>query len=601
MQTYDPCELYNNALPQCKSLPAILFLFMLKTQVAVAILVIAFAHASKAVNFTQCLSNINSITIDGKTDNYGHLVPPSTSTATAITYGLCVSQCGAGQEPFQWNVFSQQFSSWLLPWLALVSQLPFGSNDKLDNLESMLLTLGSPTLAAYSLALTALNGRWITDLFTGYRYPNVQEAVRILSSLQQSPLRIDTASARLASLIVLPQNRHFWTTLLEELNYTHTWSISAASSIIWVIIAYLFTIIDDFSQGAQATLEDNGGSVGSLWLWLLPVVLGWLQISPKCDSIRLGTAVHTANSLAYVATQDSSPREADSISEEHAFSLHFAKDDKLRIDERSTAPIHNYARFLPWVNAVLVVSDMFRNASDRNSLREPVTQGTKWQDPRSGNGSATADDVKRYCQRRFDHGESVRHRPTWKWGLVLSRMLKASALALMLQWGTTGAAVMIVWFTPTIGLGCRSASYVAYAGVSTLVWAILLISSILAYYSTAHSTPNEGDSLRPTRSRIAGSISIFLRRLGKVVGMLNALWIVAMGIMQFSGIYDRCYCNSSVFFLGKNAYNVITLTQDDAQRMRAAWIGGFVLGAMPTIIFAGVISLLIVDPSLPNH
>src|SRR6266446_1906807 len=104
------------------------------------------------------------MTIDGKTDNHGNLLPPSTSNATAITYDLCVSQCGAGQEPFQWTVFSQQFSSWQLPWLALVSQLPYGANDKLDNLESMLLTLGSPTLAlaAYSLALTVLNRRWIT-------------------------------------------------------------------------------------------------------------------------------------------------------------------------------------------------------------------------------------------------------------------------------------------------------------------------------------------------------------------------------------------------------------------------------------------------------
>ena len=108
------------------------------------------------------------MTIDGKTDNHGNLLPPPTSNATAITYNLCISQCGAGQEPFQWAIFSQQFSSWLLPWLALVSQLPFGANDKLDNLESMLLTLGSPTLAAYSLALTVLNGRWIAQLFSNY-------------------------------------------------------------------------------------------------------------------------------------------------------------------------------------------------------------------------------------------------------------------------------------------------------------------------------------------------------------------------------------------------------------------------------------------------
>ena len=83
----------------------------------------------------------------------------------------------------QWTVFSQQFSSWLLPWLALVSQLPFGANDKFDNFIATLLTVGSPTLAAYSLALTVLNGRWIARRFGSFNYPNTRNAVRILNSL----------------------------------------------------------------------------------------------------------------------------------------------------------------------------------------------------------------------------------------------------------------------------------------------------------------------------------------------------------------------------------------------------------------------------------
>ena len=46
--------------------------------------------------------------------------------------------------------------------MALVSQLPFGSNNKLDNLESVLLTIGLP---AYSLTLIVLNGHWIAGRF----------------------------------------------------------------------------------------------------------------------------------------------------------------------------------------------------------------------------------------------------------------------------------------------------------------------------------------------------------------------------------------------------------------------------------------------------
>jgi hypothetical protein len=390
--------------------------------------------------------------IDGKTDNHGNLLPPSTSNATAITYDLCVSQCGAGQEPFQWTVFSQQFSSWLLPWLALLSQLPFGANDKLDNLESMLLTLGSPILAAYSLTLTVLNGRWITQLFSNYRYTNVKNAVRILSSSQQSPLRVDTDDVLLASLIMLPQNDEWWAELVVWLDYTHTWSISAATSIAWVIIAYVFTIIDYFSQGVHNFFSVNGPGVGSLWLWLLPIVVGWLQLSPKCDSIRLHQAVDRANSIAYVASPTSQPIEASNIFRKRGISIRRPELDEARLDEHSTPPIYNYARFFPWVQAVVVVSDAFGIICERDHHHDPVVPGTEWRDRNAEGGDAlTAFQVGQYSLPRPG---SVYHHPRHKWGLdssALSRMFIASAVALTLQWGTTGGAVIIVWFTPAVG------------------------------------------------------------------------------------------------------------------------------------------------------
>jgi len=131
---------------------------------AVALTLWPAAVFGQETNFSNCLANVQhglyGFGMDiGGTDSHGR--PVDVSTAVGITYSLCIKACGSDQEPFNWTVFSQQFSAWLLPWLALVSQLPFGANDKLDNLESMLLTVGSPTLAAYSLALTVLNGRWI--------------------------------------------------------------------------------------------------------------------------------------------------------------------------------------------------------------------------------------------------------------------------------------------------------------------------------------------------------------------------------------------------------------------------------------------------------
>ena len=393
-------------------------------------------------------------------DNHGNLLDPSATNATAITYDLCLTHCGHGPSGFKWSVFSQQFSAWLLPWLALVSQLPFGANDKLDNLESMLLTMGSPTLAAYSLALTVLNGRWIARLFSIYKYPNVGNAVWILSSLQQSPLRVDTDDVLLASLIMLPQNDKWWEELVVWLEYMHTWSISSATSIAWVIIAYIFTIIDYFSKDNPDTINSNGESIGSLWLWLLPIVVGWLQLSPKCDSTRLHQAVDKANSIAYVAHQTSQPIKASKISRKHAINIARSELDEARLDERSTPPIYNYARFLPWVQAVIGVSDAFGIICERDHHHDPVDPETEWRDRNSGGGDVlTALQVRNYF---FPRPGSVYHRPRHRWGLdssALSRMLIASVLALTLQWGTTGAAIVMIWFTPTNGEHIVTISY----------------------------------------------------------------------------------------------------------------------------------------------
>ena len=408
-----------------------------------------------AVDFDTCLTDVRQGmwgTIGG-TDNRGHPVS-NIANATAITYDLCIRACGATSEPFVWSEFSQQFSSWLLPWLALVSQLPFGANDKLDNLVSVLLTVGSPTLAAYSLALTVLNGRWIARHFAAYNYPNIRQAVQILISLQQSPLRVTTSGSLLSSLVVLHENDEWWNELAVWLDYNHTWSVAAVTSIAWVITAYLFTLIDSLTSDPTASIQSNGQGVGSMWLWLLPIVIGWLQISPKCDSTRLRKAIERANKIAYIATPSGKPVLASSVSMQRAISLTPATDDILRCDEQCTAPIYNYSRFLPWAKAVEDVCDAFHAASDHAYGHLSVDPQVGWEatekypGPTATNRAGTLDQVDAYC---LPIGEpAVTQGIRWTPGFW-SRFIVASALALSLQWGTANAAVVVSWFTPTIG------------------------------------------------------------------------------------------------------------------------------------------------------
>ncbi|KAJ2936194.1 hypothetical protein H1R20_g899, partial [Candolleomyces eurysporus] len=180
-------------------------------------------------------------------------------------------------------------------------------------------------LAAYSLALTVLNGRWIARRFSQHNYPNIRNAVRVLSSLQQAPLRVINEDALLASLIVLPHNDEWWRELIGWLAYPHTWSISAVTSIAWVVTGYIFAIIDSFME--DLSVSTNAHGQGSVWLWLLPIVIGWLQLSPKCDEVRVRSAVERANKIAYAAT-DIHPVLVQEHTEQRAIYLAFSEGDE---------------------------------------------------------------------------------------------------------------------------------------------------------------------------------------------------------------------------------------------------------------------------------
>jgi len=388
----------------------------------------------------------------GGTDNHGN--PVKSSQATALTYDLCVSACGAEQEPFDWSVFSQQFASWLLPWLSLLSQLPFGAHDKLKNFESVILALGSPTLAAYSLALTVFNGYWIRRRFRKYDWPSISHVVKVLTYLQHAPIVVDGGGGLLSSLVVVPQNDAWWKDLASHLNYTHTWSISAATSIIWVVIAYLFTVVDSVGGGnITASVNANGQGVGDLWMWLLSVVIGWLQLSPKSDSKKLRAAFDKANEIAYVVDYEGNVVKASSRSRRRAISMRQETSDRLQQDEHCTIPIYNYARFIPWLRGVEEIASAFDTASERAKNRLAVS-GKEWiESPVDAeitpiNRVGTLYDIERYCTPLFQRwkGKSI-----WDKQTIL-RMSCAAVFALFLQWGTTGSAIMVVFLTPTISM-----------------------------------------------------------------------------------------------------------------------------------------------------
>jgi len=203
--------------------------------------------------------------------------------------------------------------------------------------------------------------------------------VQILSDLQQSPLTVTTAGSLLSSLVVLPENDRWWSELVLSLDYAHTWSISAVTFTVGAIIAYALTIIDSFTSDQTLSNSNSNPSIGFLWLWLLPIVISWLQVAPKCNSRQIWLAIEQANKIAYVATPTGKPVLASSMSMQCAISLSFSPDDAIRGDEQCTAPIYNYARFLSWAGAVEDIRIVFHAVSDRARRLCSVDPKVDWE------------------------------------------------------------------------------------------------------------------------------------------------------------------------------------------------------------------------------
>ncbi|KAK1217195.1 hypothetical protein PQX77_020148 [Marasmius sp. AFHP31] len=487
-------------------------------------------------------------------DNQGKPVDDPT-TATAIPYITCVNECGSGAAIRPWLSVVQEFSAWLLPYLALLSQLPFGAHDRWDNLIAAILTIGSPVLAAFSLAITVLNGRWIAWIFGSYKsyYPNCRNAVRVLNSLQQSPLRIDPDRHLLASLVVHPENDKWWSELMAWQDHAHTWSISATSSIAWVDIAYALTIANSFTDDVTTKIDISGQPVGAIWLWLIAIVFMWLQISPKCDSAMVKKALDRANEVAYVAgTHDHTPVLASRLSGHRAIYLDMDRSQILYADQ--------------YVKAVREVAACFCNAASRAKEHGCVDSMMTWIEGsdldsntiRPENRRGTSIHVEIYCSSESQPKlpPEVLERASDVW----NRLVIASLAALGLQWGTTGAAFLTVYLTPTTGLGCRSGAYLIYGLAATLY--------------VHHKTRLD---LISDRSRV-----------GCWPGLLSSYED------RITGFFKRCYCDGSVPGRGADkAYLIVKALDPDVKYMMVGWIGGVVLGIGTAVTFIVYMNLMI--------
>ena len=190
-------------------------------------------------------------------------------------------------QDFPFQSFAAAFTSYLLPWLALIAQLPTQNGNKNDGFISICMVIGSPALVTYSLMLTIRNRYWVREEFGALRrrfkdihtiYTGFEQKLGaiqyVLEECQQVPLRVSQKKGWFSSLVVLPTNDPWWTSVENKLRNTRRGrTLSLVFQLLAATVAFLFTVIASFVASLGNITAALQLSAGSIWLWMVGAMI----------------------------------------------------------------------------------------------------------------------------------------------------------------------------------------------------------------------------------------------------------------------------------------------------------------------------------------
>ncbi|KAF7326757.1 hypothetical protein MVEN_02594700 [Mycena venus] len=580
-----------------------------------------------------CPANVTHITL--ATDVWG------------ITTRACQETCGfkSLRQSIDLTASAVTLTTWLLPWLALIAQLPFEAEGSWMNFLSACLCIGSPALAAYSLSLTAFNRWYIALKFRHLQSPvkesdymdkRIKAARLILKEVQPSPMRANQRTGELGSLIALPGRRidTFWKTAAKDLENTRRgFTQSFLAQFIMAFFAYLISFV--------AAVHDSLGSpdVGlqfassTVWSWMFPVVFGSIRVGSQCRAGAIQEALGANNPFTEPENDGGADRNVAQNGLCPTAVLRWPCEPVATWD----CGILHRSRHLSTTSGATIDSQF--TAVDIKPLSTPPTD----EDYASSAGEGTAsppeptwygfdvggneskeglvfnyariltwfafvEHVRGGFEKTINHFQNGGNVPTTTEEAAhccgfkpredlqafkprseiptaaIQRMICAVLVALFLQWGTAGAAIFVAYETPAVGLGCRSGSYLIYGVGATVSFILLVFSSLVshAYMQRFEPNPRSADW---TSMRCLGGLAVLTRLMGTGIAIANAAWLIASSIMEDIGTFETCWCETDAFQFHENGWTPVFKNATD---LRAAagtiWIGGFLWSVVISVV-----------------
>ncbi|KNG47864.1 hypothetical protein TW65_05363 [Stemphylium lycopersici] len=402
--------------------------------------------------------------------------------AWGIDKATCYAHCGRQKFPmvFDFPIFTSGVTNYLLPWLGLTAQLPYETGSIPGNFESFCLAVGSPMLSTFSLMSTALNVETTSRMFNDILRNNettssmkeaIQSAEYFLCFSQQSPIRLNEGELKQLFEENPEQLRDRWLPLEKGLHNTrrrYTFSLFAQTA--FAVVAWVLTIVGSYITSLGQPSEALLLSSGTLWTWLIPVVLGWMAVGTQSgkDTVRhaiQGEKIRGATPLKAL--------EARSGFKDPSMKADDALWGSVQGDEASQGPAYNYARILTYPRLRDAIVQEFRTkvkllqdqelqpcpsspphpnsihaAANGSASSRPQSMLTENQDtdPRDMNqveaNLGTPPDVTHEVYLPYMTWEDVKANSLWN-----RNFMTANAIAVVLQWGITGSAIVISYLT----------------------------------------------------------------------------------------------------------------------------------------------------------
>ncbi|KAK2042169.1 hypothetical protein LZ31DRAFT_501311 [Colletotrichum somersetense] len=535
--------------------------------------------------------------------------PMSNVTANdiwGISLDICKEFCGRNDLDMatSFNRLASASTNYLLPWLALTAQLPYETGSGEADIIGVCIGLGSPLLMTFSLMMTTLNKRWIRKRFRNLASNSevaskemksrIDSARVIAQETGQAPIRLLHRDGLLERLVTLDANTTWWSEAAENLKSTRrpvTFSLIAQLTV--AIIAWILTVTGSLKQKVGDTEEALVLSSGSLWIWLVPVIIGWVMVGTQREEDTVKKAFQAANKHTRVENGVELINDEDSpvlVPDTHRMNESQPHSPVIQPKrllgmfkvvgwQRQQGPVFNYARSITWLNFADRLHMAFdaATATGRSRKNNEDSAGHLQQPSRSpqdteGSSSYELVEYTRLSEMSPEAMSTFSRHVAW-----------SMLVSLVLQWGTTGWAIYIAYETVVKGLGCRSGSYIIYGLLSTVSCAAMLLSAWVSHFTMR-------EYQYATRATVylqfCGAVAVTTRLFGQLLLIGNTIWLLAISIFELIGFFDSCYCAGTQLSKGLEHGWILLFKNADALKADAqeAWKTGIGMGFVTTFL-----------------